>query len=146
MSGAGRDRAAWMAELARGFRDYLIGQTDIELVAIGEGTTIALAFERLDLALGQLADLASIYGDDSRGMLAPLVVPTAALAGEYLRVLAGGTWVEPDPELPLDDSLLVVLPNGIAVDLHGVARGAVGGVGPSLPSVVAALMTDEGTV
>lgn len=141
MTGAGRSRAAWMAQLAGGFREYLIGQTEIELLALEFGSgPVLLAIERLDLALGQLADLASVYGDDSRGMLDPLMVPAAALSGEYLRILSAAVWIEPDPDLPPDDSLLLVLDNGIAIDLHGIARVALGSPGPSLGPAIAALL------
>ncbi|RIK45227.1 MAG: hypothetical protein DCC58_07115 [Chloroflexi bacterium] len=140
MSSGGRSRAAWLAELGRGFREYLVGQTEIDLVALeSDDTTLIVAFERFDLALGQLADLASVYGDDSRGMLDPLVLPAAALTGEYLRVLAGAAWVEPDPDVPADDSLLLVLANGLAIDLHGIARAALGGSGPGLGAAIARL-------
>lgn len=137
MAGDARNRAVRMAELARVFREYLVGQTDVELVELDTGAaTVALAFERLDLALGQLADLASVYGDESRGMLDPLVMPAAALAGEYLRLLAAAAWVEPDPDLPPDDSLLLALASGVVIDLHGLVRAALAGPGAQLAAAI----------
>jgi hypothetical protein len=143
----GRDGtlAGRMAELARGFHEYLVAQTDVALTQVDGGgvdddAALAAAFQRLDLALGQMADLASVYGDDSRAVLDPLVVPVAALAGEYLCFGARAVWVEPDPELPSDDSLPMLLANGVAVDLHGLARAALNRASPSLSAVMRALL------
>ncbi len=144
MAGERSGRAAWMGDLARGFREYLADQSEVDLIAIdAPGGDVVVALERFDLALGQLADMAVVYGDDSRAVLDPLVVPAAALAGEYLRGLAGAAWVEPDPELPPDDTLLVVLVGGGLLDLHVVARSAFSGFGPSLGAALVARLAAQ---
>jgi hypothetical protein len=85
-------------DLARHFRAYLTDQTGIEILDIGAVRTVdgpealRTAFERLDAAIGQLVDLASVYSDTPQQALEPLALPIAALAGEYLRVHLGGHW------------------------------------------------------
>jgi hypothetical protein len=131
-----------LAQVARGFRDYLAGQTGVE-VPTAEGitrATLADALALLDLALGQLADLTLVYGDDSHGVLDPLALPTAALAADYLRAALEAEWLAPDPGDPSGDQmLLVALPNRRPVDLLGTVRVALAGGPLKLSDAVVAL-------
>lgn len=119
-----RHRQRQLVELARGFSAQLSAQTGVELLAFDRAPVAGLtaALERLDLALAQLADLASVYGDDSRAMLDPLNVPAAAVVGEYLRAARAGAWRAPNPGDT--DSLVIVLPGGTTLDLLAIARRA----------------------
>lgn len=128
------------SEYARGYEDYLRAQTGIELQApqADDPNSLRASFERLDLALGQIADLASVYGSDSRADIEPLTTPTAVLAGEYLRVGMGAIWMEPAYEG--DQSLLLATPNGIALDLEGVARSTLMSSQPNLTALVNRLL------
>jgi hypothetical protein len=126
------DRDEELAAAARNVRARLSEQTGVELAA-PEGLTaaeLAGALARLDLALAQLADLASVYGDDSRGMLEPLIAPAAVVVGDYLRAALGAVWQEPDPAAP--DELVILLPDQAPVDLLGLARLALAGGAPNL--------------
>ena len=142
------DRNQRIQELARGFRDYLLSQTDIELPDFGAvdhtygPAALVMAIERLDLALTQLIDLATVYSDDARMSVEPLTVPTAALAGEYLRAGLGATWLIDDDA---EHALITVLPNGIAADLTGVARSALLSGAPNFAAVITSLIDDEAT-
>lgn len=132
-------RARQIAALAQQFRDYLAQQTDtdmpeIEAVATDHGLGASVAFARLDAALALLLDLASVYDEAPRGVLEPLVLPTAALAGEYLRAAGLGTWHDPDDD-PLADDALIIVAGPTAVDLTGVARAALASERPNLSAV-----------
>lgn len=140
------ERNAQIAQLAEQFREYLSQQTDIEIVplgaiASGEGpaaVSLEIAFERLDAALGQIIDLASIYaeGQIATDMLEPLILPAAALAGEYFRSALDAFWIAPDPEMPDAGSELDLgLPGGIAIDLVGVTRAAMLSGEPDLSAI-----------
>lgn len=128
------------AEVARQYAAYLRDQTGVEVAAPEPGDVALLRahFELLDLALGQIADLASIYGSDQRGDIEPLAVPTAMLAGEYLRAGIGARWME--PAFPGDISLLLLTPDGVALDLEGMARAALLSPRPNLTALVERLL------
>jgi hypothetical protein len=134
------NRDARFAELARQFSDYLHGQTGIALEPPVSGQTVSLrqSIERLDLALAQIADLASVYGADHRSDIEPLTVPTAVLTGEYLRIGLGARWLEPAFEG--DGSLMLVTPDGVAIDLDGLARSALMSQQPNLSALVERLI------
>jgi hypothetical protein len=145
-SPANRDEQ--IAALATQFVAYLRQGTDVELDAPGvvsdaHGPAALLdAVERLDLALAQLVDLASVYDDGASMSLEPLVLPAAALTGEYLRAASGASWLAPDPDDPApDDTLAIVTTDGIAIDLLGAARATLLSGAPNLRSVVERLLT-----
>ena len=148
------ERDAQIVTLAERFREYLSQQTDIEIVpsgavASGDGPAavpLETAFERLDAALGQLIDFASIYaeGQVASDMLEPLILPAAALAGEYLRAALDASWIAPDLEMPdWDSSLDLALPQGIAIDLVGVTRAALLSGAPNLSALIHRLTGDR---
>jgi hypothetical protein len=144
-SPANRDEQ--IAALATQFVAYLRQGTDVELEAPGavsdaHGLDALLdAIERLDLALEQLVDLASVYDDGASMSLETLVVPAAVLTGEYLRVAGGASWLAPDPDDPApDDSLAIVTSDGIAIDLLGAARATLLSGAPNLRSIVERLL------
>lgn len=138
-----------IAALAAQLLDYLRHGTDVELDnpeamrdADGPDALVA-AVERLDLALAQLTDLASVY-DGASPSLEPLALPAAALTGEYLRQATGAAWLAPEPDDPLpDDNLTLVTSDGIAIDLLGLARAALLSGAPNLRAVVATLVAPE---
>lgn len=140
------DRASRIQAVALGYRDYLRNQTDIEMAEIGAvdqshgPDALVAAIERVDHALTQMIDLASVYTDDARMSLEPLLVPTAALVGEYLRVALTAEWM---PDDGMQDALIIVLPNGIAADLVGVARTALLSGAPNFSAVIASLITEN---
>lgn len=122
--------------LARQFADYLDGQTGIT-ISFPETASRDLLHEdlrKLDLALGQLADLAGIYGSGNRGDIEPLAIPAAALAGELLRATTGATWMEPAYEG--DMNLMLMIPNGPVIDMEGLARTALLSTHPALAPLV----------
>ena len=148
MTGASpTSRDVQLATLASQLVEYLRQQTDIQIDppgAIGPDAAAELlaAFERLDLALGQLADLASIYDEGIGPALDGLALPLAALTGEHLRHTTAAQWLPHDPDDPNpDDSLLLVTADGIAIDLLGVARAALLSGAPNLTAVVRQLIT-----
>jgi|GEM_PF-2921915 len=143
-SPANRDEQ--IAALAGQFVAYLRQGTDVDIetpeaVSDARGFTVLLAaIERLDLALGQLLDFASVY-DDGSPSLEPLALPTAALTGEYLRHATGAEWLTPDPDDPMpDDSLTIVSADGIAIDLLGVARATLLSGAPNVRAIVTRLI------
>ncbi|HAX25854.1 MAG TPA: hypothetical protein DCX80_12565 [Chloroflexi bacterium] len=134
------ERSRQIAALAERFRDYLTHQTDtdileIEAVATDHGLCIT-AFDRLDVALELLLDMASVYSDagPARGALEPLILPAAALAGEYLRAAGLASWHEPGED-DLAIEALVIVSGATAIDLDGVARAALASGRPSLSAV-----------
>ncbi|HMM43717.1 MAG TPA: hypothetical protein PKA95_17620 [Thermomicrobiales bacterium] len=135
------ERSRQIATLAEQFRDYLTHQTDtdmpkIEAVATDYGLGVLAAFERLDAALALLLDLASVYDDagPARGALEPLVLPAAALAGEYLRAAGLAAWHESGDDDLADDALIIVAAT-TAIDLTGVARAALASERPNLSAI-----------
>jgi hypothetical protein len=134
------DRDEQFTALAKQFSDYLHGQTGIALEppVAGEPASLRQSIERLDLALAQIADLASVYGADHRSDIEPLTVPTAVLTGEYLRIGIGAHWLE--PAFDGDGSLLLVTPDGVAIDLDGLARSALLSQQPNLSALVERLI------
>lgn len=143
MEDAMSERDRQLTEYARSFAEYLESQTGILLSPpdAQHPATLRESFERLDLALGQIADLASVYGDDSRHDIEPLTVPAAVLAGEYLRVGLDAHWLEPAYED--DAALLLATPDGIALDMDGVARTALMSPQPNLTALVDRLLNQE---
>jgi hypothetical protein len=132
-----RQRQEQLTTLAANFRAFLAQQTGVELLP-ADGLDVAAlpaALERLDLALAQLADLTTVYGDDSRGMLDPLVAPAAVAAGDYLRAALGATWQAADPFAP--EELVILVPGQPALDLLGLARVALAGGAPNLAKLLA---------
>jgi hypothetical protein len=137
-----------IAALADQFVVYLRQGTDIEIDAPGAvsdargSTALLAAVERLDLALAQLVDLASVY-EMAGPSLEPFAMPAAALIGEYLRHATGATWFPPDPDDPLpDDTLTIVSDGGIAIDLLGLARATLLSGHPNLRAIVARLIEE----
>lgn len=137
------ERDEQLSEYARGFAEYLASQTGVSLPLpeSRDRHLLRASFERLDLALGQIVDLASVYGDDSRHDIEPLIVPTAVLAGEYLRVGVSGRWLEAAYEG--DTALLLSTPDGIALDMHGLARSALLSPEPNLTAFLDRLLNGE---
>ena len=130
-----RARAQQLTALAANFRAFLADQTGVDLLP-AEGLRAAdlpAALERLDLALAQLADLTTVYGDDSRGMLDPLVAPAAVTTGDYLRAALGATWQATDPLAP--EELVILVPGQSSLDLLGLARVALAGGTPNLAAL-----------
>lgn len=147
-SPASRDEQ--IAALATQFVAYLRQGTDVELDAPGavsaaRGPVAVLAdIERLDLALAQLTDMASVYDSGASTSLEPLALPAAALTGEYLRHATGATWLSPDPDDPMpDDALTIVTCDGIAIDLLGLSRATLLSGAPNLRAAVARLVTAQ---
>lgn len=133
-------RSSAIAELARQFADYLHGQTGIAVSILETANRAQLhkELQKLDLALGQLADLASVYGADHRGDIEPLAIPAASLAGELLRITTGATWME--PAYDGDINLMMVIPDGPVIDLEGLARTALLSTHPALAPLIARLV------
>lgn len=132
------ERSQQIAALAERFRDYLTNQTDTDMTALkavenAHGLDVVQAFERLDAALAVLIDLASVYDDMPRSTLESLVLPAAALAGEYLRVARLAEWHHPEDDSPDDDLTIVV--GSSAIELTGVVRAALAGDRPNLSAV-----------
>ncbi|CAN5691061.1 hypothetical protein BH23CHL2_BH23CHL2_12780 [soil metagenome] len=118
------DREQQIADAARQFLGFIEVQTGSVPPAPDSLETAGLldAIEALDRSLDQLADLADVYGADRLRSIEPLVLPSAALVGEYLRAAAGATWIE--PIIDADTTLLIAMPDGVAVDLTGAVRAS----------------------
>lgn len=118
------DRNKQIAEVAGQFVEFIDAQTGSappapETVEAGDLLT---AFHELDESLDQLADLADVYGTDRLRAIEPLVLPAAALVGEYMRHAAGASWVE--PIIDADTTLIIATTDGVAVDLTGAVRAS----------------------
>lgn len=113
-----------IAAIATQFTHYIETQTGeaVPVPSDVDATNVDEAFSALDAALDQMADLADVYGADRLQALEPLVLPTAALAGEYLIHGAGAAWIE--PVIDADTTLIVATPDGVAVDLTGSVRAS----------------------
>jgi hypothetical protein len=114
------------ASIAHGFRAFLIDQTGIELVEIGAVDSLPgpfalrAALDALDTAVAQVTDMASVYAEGPHAPLEPFVLPTAVLAGEYIKRVTGACW---DPALePGAERAVVLLPDGNALDLSAIVR------------------------
>ena len=99
------------------------------------------AFEALDESLNQLADLADVYGTDRMQAIEPLVLPTAALVGEYLRHATGARWV--DPVIDAETTLIIATTGGVAVDLTGAVRASLLSGVSNLKTMVDRLINPE---
>jgi len=131
-----------LAALARHFVAYIEQQTGAALaepVAVG-ADGLASAVARLDDALGQLADLASVYGTDPRADLEAFTLPAAALIGAYLTHAAGASWVEPEGDA--DTTVLIAMPNGLALDLTGFAQATLLSGRPSFSALLPKLLAE----
>ncbi len=118
------DREAQIAGVAGQFVAFIDAQTGSappapESVAQDD---LLSAFQELDSSLDQLADLADVYGTDRLQAIEPLVLPAAALVGEYMRHAAGARWVE--PLIDADTTLIIATADGVAVDLTGAVRAS----------------------
>jgi hypothetical protein len=132
-----------IAEVARHFIQYLHDQTGTE-IAVPESVepdTVLDAFGKLDSVLDQLSGFASVYGTDPRNDLEPLVLPAAALCGEYLRFGAGARWVEPDFEP--ETTLAIVTADGVGIDLTGAVRASLLSGMPNLRIMAEHLLNPE---
>lgn len=129
-----------MESLAGQFSAYLTDQTGVVLESPrpGDRDSLRRSFERLDLALGQVADMASVYGSEQRSDIEPLTLPTAVLAGEYLRIGLHGRWMEPAYEG--DTNLMLVTGGGVALDMDGMARTALLSPQPNLTAFIEKLL------
>lgn len=142
-----------MLALAANFAHYLSGLTGVAVTppatltpASGNPTDhspLLQAIERLDHALAQVIDLASVYGDDPRLTTEPLIAPVAVLAGAYLHASGAAAWLPRSEHaapvgsgLP-DEEIAIATPNGYALDLQGVARVALFSGAPNLHAIVA---------
>lgn len=116
------ERDEQLAGLADYFVEYIERQTGVQLAQAEalQAEGLASAVGQLDAALGQLADLADVYGHDPRADLEAFTLPAAALVGAYLRSGAGAEWIE--PLFDADTTVQIAMPNGLAIDLTGFAR------------------------
>ena len=116
------DRDAQIAAVARQFVDFIEAQTGSAppQPAEVEAGELPAAFGALDDSLNQLADLGHVYGTDRMDAIEPLVLPTAALMGEYMRHASDAAWIE--PALDEDTTLIIQTADGVTVDLTGAVR------------------------
>lgn len=133
-------REQQIAQIAKRFAEYLTAQTAVtvhEPDAIQNDASRDELFSRLDAALDQMADLATVYGNDPRFDFAPLVLPAAALAGEYLRQTTGASWTTPpvDP----DETLTIELAGGQQLDLTVAVRATLMSGKPNLQGMMQAV-------
>lgn len=136
-------REEQLSRLASQFAEYLRAQTGIDLPdpETVPSDELDAAFSRLDAALQQIGDLAVVYGSDPRADYEPLVLPSAALAGEYLRAGAGARWLQ--PEVDGDTTALLATADGVAVDLTGAVRATMLTGFPNLRGMVDRLLHAE---
>jgi hypothetical protein len=106
-----------------------------------DGVTSAVA--QLDEALGQLADLAGVYGHDPRADLEAFTLPAAALVGAYLHQAAGAEWLE--PLIDADATVQIAMPNGLAIDLTGFARATLLSGAPNFSALLPKLLAEPET-
>ena len=113
-----------ISEIAFHFVEFIDSQTGSAPPIPGDfdASELLSAFEALDESLNQLADLADVYGTDRMQAIEPLVLPTAALVGEYMRHAAGADWIE--PVIDADTTLIIATTDGVAVDLTGAVRAS----------------------
>jgi hypothetical protein len=139
---SGASQSERLYDLARQFRQFLIDQTNVELVDLGAAASnggpeaLRSALDRLDAALSQLADLGSVYAETSSSSLEPVVYPVTALAGEYIRATIGGEWQAADDTFPGDDTLIISLADDEFLDLLAVVRAALLSGPPRLAAMV----------
>jgi hypothetical protein len=134
-----------LAALAAHFVEYIEHQTgmQLELPSALSPNGLTSAVVQLDEALGQLADLAGVYGHDPRADLEAFTLPAAALVGEYLRQAAAAEWIE--PLIDADSTVQIAMPNGLAIDLTGFARATLLSGAPSFSGLLPKLLADPET-
>lgn len=131
--------------IARQFAAYLGEQTGTNL-ADPEDTgsdDLKEAFVRLDAALDQLTALADVYGADPRSAYEPLVLPAAALVGEYFRHGSGARWIE--PVVDEDTTLIIESATGAQIDLTAAVRAAFLSGMPNLSVMASQILALETT-
>jgi len=113
------EREEQIADVASHFVHFIEAQTGSKLQhpECIEPSDLIAVFAALDESLNQLADLADVYGSDRMRAIESLVLPTAALVGEYMRNAAGAVWLE--PIIDADTTLIIATSDGVAVDLTG---------------------------
>lgn len=131
-----------LAALTTYFVEYIERQTGVELAQPDavQGAGLGSAVAQLDEALAQLADLASVYGNDPRADLEAFTLPAAALIGAYLRQGAGAEWIE--PLFDADTTVQVAMPNGLAIDLTGFARATLLSGTPNFSALLPKLLSE----
>ena len=142
MSDPAPTRDAQLTALAQHFVVYIEQQTGAVLAepeAMG-ADGLASAVAQIDDALGQLADLASVYGTDPRADLEVFTLPAAALIGAYLIQAADARWVEPESDA--DTTVLIAMPNGLALDLTGFAQATLLSGRPSFSALLPKLLAE----
>ncbi len=137
------EREKQIADIAAQFVDFIDTQTGSKLIQPGciEASDLQSAFSALDEALDQLADLADVYGSDRMRSIESLVLPAAALVGEYMRNSAGAVWLE--PIIDADTTLIIATSDGIAVDLTGAVRASLMSGMSNLRKMVDRLLNPE---
>ena len=124
MSDAPASREDQIAGIAGQFLDFIDVQTGSApphpKAVKADGLLDAIA--ALDSSLDQLADFADISSADRMQSIEPLVLPAAALIGEYFRAASGAAWLEPGYDA--DTTLVIAIPDGVAVDLTGAVRAS----------------------
>jgi hypothetical protein len=139
----GSSRDAQIAEIAVKYVEFIETQTGLALFApeLIDAARVNEAFSTLDAALDQMSDFADVYGSERMHALEALVLPTAALVGEYLIHGADAVWVEPVFEA--DTTLVIAMPDGVAVDLTGAVRAALLSGVPNLRIMAGRLIDPE---
>lgn len=124
VSGQTTDRNKQIAEIAGQFLEFIEVQTGSSppLPEDVRESDMVDAFAALDTSLDQIADLANVYGSDRMQSIEPLVLPAAALVGEYMRYGSGAEWIE--PAMDEDTTLIIATSDGVAVDLTGAVRSS----------------------
>lgn len=135
-----------IAAIARQFAAYLREQTGTDLpdpASLDSDGALVEVFGRLDAALDQLTALADVYGTDPRSAYEPLVLPAAALVGEYLHYGAGARWIE--PLIDEDSTLIIETADTTTVDLTAAVRAAFLSGMPNLSVMAVRLRALEST-
>ncbi len=119
---ASPERTTMLSEIASQVVEFLRNDTGVEVFHPTDVTEASLsdAFDRLDAAIGQLNDLASVYAPGAQADVEPLALPVAVLTGEYLCVAAGGVWLEPEDDP--DATVWILMPEQAATDLTSAVR------------------------